>query len=82
MGLLADLFVGILAGWLAGLIRRGEGYGLLGNLVVGVLGAFAGDLAFRLIGLHAHGFLGTLATAAAGAMGLLFLFGLVRGRKG
>jgi uncharacterized membrane protein YeaQ/YmgE (transglycosylase-associated protein family) len=81
MGLLADILVGILAGWVAGLIRRGRGYGLLGNLIVGVVGALVGDLAFGLLGLTAHGFLGQLLMATAGAVGLLYLIGFVRGRR-
>lgn len=82
MGLLVDLVIGVLAGRLAGVMRRGRGFGLIGNLLVGVVGALVGDFAFGLFGLHAHGFLGSLATATAGAVGLLFLVGFLRGRRG
>lgn len=82
MGLLADIVVGVLAGWLAGRIRRGRGYGLLGNLLVGVVGAIVGDALFGLVGLHAGGFLGSVVMATAGAAALLYAVGWLRGRGG
>jgi uncharacterized membrane protein YeaQ/YmgE (transglycosylase-associated protein family) len=82
LGLLADIVVGVLAGWLAGRIRRGRGYGLLGNLLVGVVGAIVGDALFGLVGLHAGGFLGSVVMATAGAAALLYAVGWLRGRGG
>jgi uncharacterized membrane protein YeaQ/YmgE (transglycosylase-associated protein family) len=49
--LIAFLIVGLVAGWLAGKIMRGRGFGLLGNLAIGVIGSFVGGFVFRLIGL-------------------------------
>ncbi len=42
MGILAWIIVGLIAGWLAGLVMRGHGYGLLGNIVIGIVGALIG----------------------------------------
>jgi len=77
--LLITLIIGAIAGWLAGNIRRGYGFGLLGNIVVGILGAFIGGLISRETGLFlGAGLLGTILMAVLGALVLLFLIGLVR----
>lgn len=77
--LLVILIIGAIAGWLAGNIRRGYGFGLLGNIVVGVLGAFVGSLISRETGIFiGSGLLGTIIMAVLGALVLLFLIGLVR----
>ena len=67
------LLIGLAAGWLAGKITQGSGFGVLGDLVVGVVGAMLGGLLFRLVGLSATGLLGSLVVAAIGAIVLLFL---------
>lgn len=67
------LLIGLAAGWLAGQIMRGGGMGLVGDLIVGVIGALLGGFLFRLIGISAYGLLGDLITATVGAMLLLFL---------
>ena len=51
MNLLAFLIVGVAAGWIAGNLLKGRGFGLVGNMVVGVVGAFLGGFLFRLLGL-------------------------------
>jgi uncharacterized membrane protein YeaQ/YmgE (transglycosylase-associated protein family) len=76
--LLMFLAIGGLAGWLAGQIMKGGGYGLLGNIVVGVVGAFVGGFLFKLLGLSASGLIGSLITAVAGAVALLFVVGLIK----
>ncbi len=77
--LLIVLLIGAVSGWLAGNIRRGYGFGLLGNIVVGILGAFVGNLISRETGIFlGYGLLGTILTAVLGALVLLFLIGLVR----
>ncbi len=78
MGLIGFLIIGLIAGWLAGLIMKGKGAGLIMNLVVGVIGAFVGGFLFRLVGLSAHGFIGSLITATVGAVVLLFVVGLLK----
>jgi uncharacterized membrane protein YeaQ/YmgE (transglycosylase-associated protein family) len=76
--LMLFLAIGLLAGWLAGAIMRGGGFGLLGDLIVGVLGAFLGGWVFTLFGVTAYGLLGLLLTALVGALLLLFLIRLVK----
>lgn len=72
------LLIGLVAGWLAGLIMKGRGYGLLGNLVIGVIGAFIGGYIFEFIGLSASGVLGSLVMSFVGAVVLLYLVQLVK----
>lgn len=77
--LIFTLLVGAVSGWLAGQIRHGYGFGLLGNIIVGILGAFVGTWLFRSV-LHVSmgaGLLSTIATSVIGALVLLFLIGLV-----
>ncbi len=78
MGLIAWLIIGGLAGWIAGHIMRGGGFGLLGNIGVGVVGAVIGGFLFSLLGLQAGGFLGSLVTAIVGAVVLLWVISKVR----
>ncbi len=72
------LGIGALAGWLAGFIMRGGGFGLLMNILLGVAGAYVGAFVFRFLGIATHGLVGMLITATAGAAILLFLAGLLR----
>lgn len=76
--LLIFLLVGIVAGFLAGKIMRGAGFGLFGDMVVGVLGAFIGGWLFAKLGVVAGGIAGLLITALVGAMVLLFLIRLIK----
>jgi uncharacterized membrane protein YeaQ/YmgE (transglycosylase-associated protein family) len=73
------LAIGAAAGWLAGVLMRGGGFGLPGNIVVGIIGAVVGGWLFRELGISAAGGLaGSLITAVAGASLLLFIVGLVK----
>jgi uncharacterized membrane protein YeaQ/YmgE (transglycosylase-associated protein family) len=72
------IVIGILAGWLAGKIMRGKGFGLVVDLLLGIVGAILGGRIFALIGLAAFGLIGRLIVALVGA--LLFLW-LVRAIK-
>jgi uncharacterized membrane protein YeaQ/YmgE (transglycosylase-associated protein family) len=75
---LAWIVIGGIAGWLAGLLVKGYGFGLIGNIVIGILGAgIAGILAPRL-GLYTASTGGNIVAATIGALILLFLVGLVR----
>jgi uncharacterized membrane protein YeaQ/YmgE (transglycosylase-associated protein family) len=67
------LIIGIIAGWLAGRITRGKGFGLVGNMVMGVIGAFVGGFLFGLVGLSAHGFVGSIIAATVGAVVFIYL---------
>jgi uncharacterized membrane protein YeaQ/YmgE (transglycosylase-associated protein family) len=75
------LFVGLVAGWLAGLLVRGSGFGLIGDLVIGVIGAFIGDWLLPRLGIHLGvGIVSAIVNATLGAVVLLIIVRLVRGR--
>ena len=76
--LLWFLVVGLIAGFLAGQIMKGSGFGVIGDLIVGVLGAFLGGWLFSLFGITAGGMLGAILVALVGALVLLWLVRLVR----
>ena len=66
------LIVGLVAGWLAGVLVKGGGFGLVGDLVVGVIGAFVGGFLFSLLGLGSNGgLIGSIVVATIGAVVLL-----------
>ena len=67
------LLIGLAAGWLAGQITKGGSFGVVNNLIVGVIGAILGGWLFWLLGLKAFGLVGQLVTATVGALVLLFL---------
>jgi uncharacterized membrane protein YeaQ/YmgE (transglycosylase-associated protein family) len=71
--LLWQIAIGILAGWLAGKIMRGRGYGVIIDLLLGIVGSIIGAFVFGLLGLHAYGLVGSIVVATAGAMMLLYL---------
>ena len=78
MGFIAWLIIGGLAGWIAcNIVRRG-GFGILGNIGVGVVGALVGGFLFSLLGLQAGGFIGSLVTATVGAVVLLWVISKVK----
>jgi uncharacterized membrane protein YeaQ/YmgE (transglycosylase-associated protein family) len=78
--LLVILIVGAVAGWLAGQIVRGTGFGLIGDLIVGILGAFIGTWLIPQFGIHLpSGLVGAIVNATLGAVVLLLVTGLVRG---
>ena len=72
------LVIGALAGWLAGLIMKGRGFGLLGDILIGIVGSLIGGFLFNLVGLAAYGLVGRLLMAVAGAVVLLFIVKLIR----
>jgi len=77
--LIIFLIIGAIAGWLAGVIVKGYGFGLLGNIVVGVVGSFIGGWVFARFHLfHGGGYLGALIGATVGAVILLLLIRLIR----
>jgi uncharacterized membrane protein YeaQ/YmgE (transglycosylase-associated protein family) len=80
-GVLIIILVGLVAGWLAGQVMRGSGFGLIGDLIVGLLGALIGD--WMLPQLHIHlgvGIVALIANAFIGAVVLLLILRLVGGR--
>jgi uncharacterized membrane protein YeaQ/YmgE (transglycosylase-associated protein family) len=76
--LLIFLAFGILAGFLAGHIWKGSGFGLLGDLIVGVIGSFVGVWVFGLLHISSSGILALLIAAIVGALILLYLLRLVK----
>lgn len=74
MSVIWFLLIGAIAGWLAGLIMKGGGFGLIGNMVVGVLGSVVGGYLFQSVGVAAGG----LVTAVIGAIVLLFIVGVLK----
>jgi uncharacterized membrane protein YeaQ/YmgE (transglycosylase-associated protein family) len=76
--LIVFLIIGVVAGFLAGKIMKGGGFGLVGDLVLGVIGAFVGGWVFGLLGILPVGILGTLISATVGAVLLLYLIRLVK----
>ena len=79
--ILVILVVGIIAGWLAGKIVRGTGFGLIGDLVVGIAGALVATLLFPRLGIHlGSGIISEIIYSALGAIILLLIVRLIRGR--
>ncbi|MBN1875523.1 MAG: GlsB/YeaQ/YmgE family stress response membrane protein [Anaerolineae bacterium] len=76
--LILFLLIGLIAGGLASRIMKGHGFGWVGDLVVGVIGAFLGGWLFSLLGISLGGVLGALVTALMGAIVLLYLLRLAK----
>jgi uncharacterized membrane protein YeaQ/YmgE (transglycosylase-associated protein family) len=81
MSILWFLIIGALAGWIAGELTKGDGFGLLGNIVVGVIGALIGGYVFSAIGIRTYGLIGDLIMSIIGALILLFIVSLFRRAK-
>ncbi|KRQ14566.1 GlsB/YeaQ/YmgE family stress response membrane protein [Bradyrhizobium sp. DASA03076] len=78
--LLVILFVGLVAGWLAGKVVRGSGFGIIGDIVIGILGAFVATFLFPRLGIHLGlGLVSEIIYSAIGAVILLLVVRLVRG---
>ena len=78
---LVILFVGLVAGWLAGKVVRGTGFGLIGNLLIGVAGAFIAAWLFPKFGIQlGTGIVSEIIFSALGAIILLVVVRLLRGR--
>jgi len=78
-GLLVILFVGLVAGWLAGKVVRGAGYGIIGDIVIGIIGAFIASWLFPRLGIHiGGGLISEIIYSAIGAIILLLIVRLVR----
>ena len=72
------IIIGAIAGWLAGRLVKGYGFGLIGNIVIGVLGAGIAGLLAPSLGLHTESTGGNIVASLLGALVLLILVGLVR----
>jgi uncharacterized membrane protein YeaQ/YmgE (transglycosylase-associated protein family) len=78
--LLLFLAIGIVAGFLAGKIMKGSGFGLIGDLVLGVIGSFIGVWVFGLLDISSGGVIGLLIASVVGALLLLFVIRLVKAK--
>jgi len=79
MGILYALLIGALAGWLAGKIMKGGGFGALLNIILGIVGGAVGNWLFGALGIHiSSGILGDLITGVIGAVAILFIAGLFK----
>jgi len=73
LGLIWQIVIGILAGFLAGKIMRGRGYGVLMDLLLGIVGSILGGAVFGLLGLYSSGIVGQLVVATVGAILLIYV---------
>ncbi len=72
------LVVGLIAGWLAGKIMKGSGYGVIGDLVIGIVGAFIGGELFGMLGIFAYSLIGSIITATVGAVVLIVVIRAIK----
>lgn len=81
-GIIAWIIVGLVAGWLAGKIMKGSGYGLIGDLVLGLIGAVVGGWLVGLIlpSAEPSGLIGSIIVATIGAIVLIFIARALSGR--
>ncbi|QUS38921.1 GlsB/YeaQ/YmgE family stress response membrane protein [Tardiphaga alba] len=79
MGILAALLIGAIAGWLAGLIVRGAGFGLIGNIVIGIIGALVASWLFPRLGISlGSSGIRDIVNATIGAVIVLVILSLIR----
>ena len=76
--LVVFLVIGAIAGWLAGVLVKGGGFGLFGDIVVGIIGAVIGGWVFGLLGIAAGGVVGAIVAATVGAVILLLIVRAVK----
>lgn len=80
MSWLTFIIVGLLAGWLAGVITRARGFGCIMDIVIGVIGAVVGGWLLSLIDITPDSFLGYVGTATVGAVLFLLVLNAIAGR--
>ncbi len=76
--LIIFLAIGAIAGWLAGTLMKGRGFGLVGNITLGIVGAIIGGFVFGLLGISAGGLIGSIITATVGAVILVYIIGIIK----
>lgn len=79
--LLGWIIIGLLAGWIAGEVSRGAGFGCLGNIAIGLVGSILGGWIFSKLGIFGGGFVYSLAAATVGAVFLVLIARLFAGGK-
>jgi uncharacterized membrane protein YeaQ/YmgE (transglycosylase-associated protein family) len=80
-GLIGWIVIGLIAGWLAGKISRGEGYGCITDIVLGLVGSLLGGWIFVRLGILGGGFIYSLAAATLGAVILVSVVHLIAGKR-
>ena len=75
------IIIGLIAGWIAGKLMRGRGYGIIADIALGLIGAIIGNWLFTRLGIEATGRLGFLAMATVGAVILVGAAHLLRGER-
>lgn len=79
--MISTIIIGALVGFLAGHIMRGEGFGALGNIILGIFGGIIGKFLFGLAGLGPSSLLGDIIAGVVGALLLVYAFGETRRRR-
>jgi uncharacterized membrane protein YeaQ/YmgE (transglycosylase-associated protein family) len=81
--LIGWIIIGLLAGWLAGTLSRGRGFGCIANVIIGLIGALLGGWIFTKLGIvgSSNSFLFSLAAATVGAVVLVLIAGLFSGNR-
>jgi uncharacterized membrane protein YeaQ/YmgE (transglycosylase-associated protein family) len=79
--LVAWIIIGMLAGWIAGEVSRGSGFGCVGNILIGLIGSILGGWIFSKLGIFGGGFLYSLAAATVGAVVLVAIARLLSGGR-
>ena len=78
-GIIAWIIIGIVAGWLAGKLVKGEGYGMIGDIIVGIVGAFIGGWLAGVLGISiGGGLIASIITATVGAVILVVILRMVK----
>jgi uncharacterized membrane protein YeaQ/YmgE (transglycosylase-associated protein family) len=78
--MIGTIIIGLIAGWLTGLLMRGSGYGFFADILLGLVGAVIGRWIFEALGIVALGSTGSLAMAVVGAVVLVAITHLFRHR--
>ena len=73
LGPIIWIIIGLIAGWAAGKIMKGSGYGTVMDIILGIIGAVVGGFLLGLFGIHGEGFVGTITVAIVGAVFLIWL---------
>jgi uncharacterized membrane protein YeaQ/YmgE (transglycosylase-associated protein family) len=74
----AWILIGLISGWLAGKILNGNGYGMMADIGLGLLGGVIGGMIFEILGVRAHNFIGAILMSTAGATALVIATRIIR----
>ncbi len=74
----AWILIGLISGWLAGKILNGNGYGMMADIGLGLLGGVIGGMIFELLGVRAHNFVGSILMSTSGATALVIATRMIR----